>query len=238
MVPPHLRGYSRRFPKPLYEEPVRVRDIYTACFCPTKLYLERFLGVVEPETDETAWGKTLHTAYAVVSELGADRRRAVEEVLERVGAKASREEVERAVEKALAFREKNPAEHEVVVEKRLSSKRLGVVGIVDLVEGSVPVEVKARGRATQPDLVQLAWYALLLEEEARKPVDVAYLDLLAAQKRVKVWVGKSLRKKAVELRNLAQQMLHSPFSNPPKNPKSCSACGLARECRLITGRAT
>jgi len=117
----------------------------------------------------------------------------------------------------------------VKLEVPLESSWLGVRGRVDILEGSYPVEAKYRGKLLAADVLQLAVYALLLEEESVY-ADVGYVDLLKARRRVPVRLTSALKDRAKALIAKLKRACLEPVT--PRSPP-CRACDLRAECRLL-----
>ena len=233
-----------RAPKPPISVVVSVNDVVTCCLCPRMLYVKKVLGLVPPPTSSMARGSGVHKLYYEVS------KRFVEGLLRGLSpsevASSLMEELEGKLrsgfmssrdydlaEAIVEFRARNPPRPPLSFEVPVSSLDLGVVGVVDMVEGGVPVEVKFKVRPHLQDYVQLAWYSIMLEEQTGGVVEHGFLDLVPTR-RVKVYMSPRLRELAVELRDRAIEVLYS--STPPRRVERrlCSRCELNLECRLLS----
>ena len=126
----------------------------------------------------------------------------------------------------------------------LASTRLGVSGQIDLVVEHV---VDGEGRLTPVDYklsrrepgrhfkLQLACYALLLEEFWRQPVDEGFLYLIPARRAVRVPVTTRLRndvrRQLEEIRALVLAERMPPV--PPKQRGRCVDCEFRRFCNDV-----
>jgi CRISPR-associated protein Cas1 len=140
--------------------------------------------------------------------------------------------------------EKAEGERGERVSLDLSSSRLGLVGRVDCLKRRdgrlVPYEHKRgranRGRTGSPaawpsDELQVAAYAVLLEEHTSKPVRQGFVRYHHDEVTVRVRVGPQARK-AVETAVLRARALRRQQDRPPvtDNPYRCRACSLAPIC--------
>ncbi|MFO0808620.1 MAG: CRISPR-associated endonuclease Cas1 [Gemmataceae bacterium] len=129
---------------------------------------------------------------------------------------------------------------------RLSSDRLGLTGVLDLIEETggdlVPVEYKrsaaprdAAGRPTawDNDALQLCGQALLLEEEYGRPVTRGVLYYAGSRERVPVAIDDALRAKTLaavaRIRDLAGRDV-PPEPLPPELRHRCPVCSLVTVC--------
>jgi CRISP-associated protein Cas1 len=126
----------------------------------------------------------------------------------------------------------------------LASEKLGLQGRVDAVRTRdgllVPYEHK-RGRARQgpdgsaevwpSDALQIAAYAMLLEEEREQPLPEGRVRYHADNVTVRVPITASLRQKVLEAVDRARQ-LSTQIQRPPvtDNPSLCARCSLAPVC--------
>ena len=199
-------------------------------FCPLRAYIEG-LGLRPDRGPAVEAGAAVHRAYEMLSlklaEAGEISRSHVEEVSRETGLPLGE------VERLARFRESiGLAGRPVRVEVELESRRLGLRGRLDILEGSTPVEVKYRGGVGKEDLIQLALYAMMLEEHGTR-VEVGYIDLLREPRRVRVELGKELRSRALKALRGAKVALLEP--RPPRRGAPCAACDVRRECAVFLG---
>jgi CRISPR-associated exonuclease Cas4 len=196
------------------EIPLAVSDVRQWTFCPRVLWHRRVMPHRVHETAKMALGRDAQTALE-----GLEKRR----MARRYGLEA-------------AERRFN-----VVV----ASRRLGVRGICDAVlevPASVgaqrrlyPVEVKrTEGGASAHHVVQLAGYAVLLEEQERLgegTVDRGFLVLLPEGRLVPVELGKNPRAAFVRaLADIRAMVVHERFPEPTKHRGFCPQCEYVRFC--------
>jgi len=110
-------------------------------------------------------------------------------------------------------------------EVMFSARALGVSGgKVDVVENEIPLEIKT-GRAPEqgisPDhVLQLVWYALLIEHHTESKVDYAQVYYTKIQQRRVLSVDKEKRLWALRVRDVALRVFKRP--EPPRT--SCYWC--------------
>lgn len=129
-------------------------------------------------------------------------------------------------------------------EFSVSSKKLGVRGKVDLVEVYPttlrPVELKSgpvphRG-VWHEQRIQVAAYALLLEERFGTPVTRGAVRYLESGEQREVPVNPFLKQEVIQLLDRITKTLKTP-AVPPQitNLKKCAACGLRDPCYRMAG---
>jgi CRISPR-associated exonuclease Cas4 len=118
----------------------------------------------------------------------------------------------------------------------LSSKDLGLSGRLDLLlrhEAAVyPVEVRfTQGPARLNHKLQLAGYAMLLEECYRSPVPHGYIVRLPDDTVEKVAIDASLRRLTLRTLQAVQLTLeHERMPPPASQPARCRDCEYSRFC--------
>lgn len=135
----------------------------------------------------------------------------------------------------------------------LQSDELGIFGKVDCVRSEngawIPFEYKKghskrykgdESEAWPPDIIQVAAYALLLEEHFDKKIFEGRIYYAADHKTVKISINEELRLKVKQAIEKARD-LRKTIERPPiaQNERLCSRCSLAPVClpeeeRLIT----
>jgi len=219
-----LRGYDReawfecgRF--------LSVSLVSSFVFCPFKVFLVAGLGLREDVYGPPMVGKVVHEFYGELCRVlatGGD----VGPVLKRFG-----DLDEGFKSRVYEFRVSTPfAGYPVKVEHALSSPRLSLKGVVDLLEGWVPVEVKFRDRVLESDRIQLALYALLIEDIYGVDVDYGFIDLLAVPRRVRVEISDGLRRRALKFRDKVFEVRVE--GSLEKRRSSCRYCGFRDFCKL------
>lgn len=127
-------------------------------------------------------------------------------------------------------------------EVYLRSEGLHMHGKIDIVEKTgdviVPVERKHGSRYYENDLVQLAAYALLLEEYLGERVPIGYLYLYETNARHPIEITDLLREKVMktveEIRSMRVDEI-PPFADNPNKCRKCSAVTycMPYEARLL-----
>lgn len=190
-------------PLPILNPPLRVMSLHALLYCPRLFYLEE-VEEIHVADDRVYAGRELHESLATDTD-------------DDVG----------------------PVE---TIE--LLSQSLGLLGKVDAVrrrDGKlVPYEHK-RGRcrrdtdnqptAWETDRVQIAAYAMMLEESIGEPIAEARVRYHADGVTVRVQVNDALRNQVREAINLARSLQQS-IERPPvaDNEKLCRRCSLAPVC--------
>ncbi len=189
--------------------PLAVSDVRQWTFCPRVLWHRRMMPHRVRETPKMA--------------LGRDAEAALERLEQRRGAR--RYDLEGAARR---------------FDVALASDRLGVRGVCDLVldakSGAAhPVEVKrTQGGASAHHAVQLAGYAMLLEEQEARPagsVSRGFLLLLPEDRVVAVALDAELRR-AFEraLTGIREMLATERFPGPTKHRTFCPQCEYVRFC--------
>jgi len=119
-----------------------------------------------------------------------------------------------------------------LTEFKLVSPELGLKGRIDRVQFSeeiIPYEIKTRNGIFESDKLQLAGYALLLENEFNKSVNKGVIETLSETHEVKL--TQDLKNKVLEIAEQIRQMLNS--GKPEKflsNFKKCKSCSINKQC--------
>jgi CRISPR-associated protein Cas4 len=131
-------------------------------------------------------------------------------------------------------------------EFSVSSPELGLRGKIDLLEvyptGILPVELKS-GQAPRQGVwreqrIQVAAYALLLEQRFRTAVPAAALRYLEGGEERRVPVNPFLKDEVLRLLETVGKTLASPAVPPQlENLRKCAACGLRDPCYRMAGHA-
>jgi CRISPR-associated exonuclease Cas4 len=125
-------------------------------------------------------------------------------------------------------------------EVYVKSDRLHLHGRVDLVEQdngvTVPVERKRGTSYYENDLVQLAAYAMLLEEHLGERITTGYLYLYGTNTRHPVEITDSLRLKVVETVDAIRSMHVSSIPGFCDNPRKCAKCSVFVYCMPYEAR--
>ncbi|MFH1249258.1 MAG: CRISPR-associated protein Cas4 [archaeon] len=130
-----------------------------------------------------------------------------------------------------------------ITEMRVKSAKLNLAGRIDRVsiikqekgEIYVPFEIKT-GNASQPyesDIIQLASYALLIEETFNVSVEYGYVEY--SDNQLKIDITKSLKDAVVEIVENIRKINESKIPPINENPHKCRSCSLKEECFSIKG---
>lgn len=124
-------------------------------------------------------------------------------------------------------------------EVYLKSERLGLHGRIDLIDmrnGAVPVERKRGYAYYENDLVQLAAYAMLLEEYLSEPVPRGYLYLYGTNERHPIEITEGLRRKVVDTVADIRAMRIDGIPMFCENPRKCGKCSVVGYCMPYEAR--
>lgn len=188
--------------------PFKVTDLKQWAYCPRILYYELCLPDVRPVTAKMAIG-----AEAGQAEEGREERRSL-----------------RAYGLSAGEREFNV---------RLSSEQLGLRGEADMVittpDGEViPVDYKFSKMAGPHFKLQLAAYALLLEEARQCKVSRGYLYYIPLRVAEQVPMDKRLRKQlSAALAEMRQVLQSEKMPAPASTLRKCVACEFRRFCNDV-----
>lgn len=121
----------------------------------------------------------------------------------------------------------------------LRCEALGVSGIVDEVvigpNGPVPIDVKmAEGGAVMGHKVQLAVYAMALEEQTGRPVSRGFIHLVPRGRVVPIEVDQRLRAMTTDLvRRIRDLIAAQAFPPPADRAAKCDGCELRCFCNDV-----
>lgn len=121
----------------------------------------------------------------------------------------------------------------------LRCQTLGVTGIVDEVidapSGPIPVDIKWTSTGVAfGHRVQLAVYALALEEQTGRSVPFGFIHLVPGRKVMKVTVDEHLRSAARDLTRRVREMVKdAAFPAPADRVAKCTACELRFFCNDV-----
>ena len=125
-------------------------------------------------------------------------------------------------------------------EVYVKSDRLHLQGRVDLVEEGdgviTPVERKRGNTFYDNDLIQLAAYAMLLEEHLGERVTVGYLYLYGTNSRHQIAITESLREKVLDTVGAIQAMHVNSIPGFCDNPRKCAKCSVVVYCMPYEAR--
>lgn len=184
-----------------------VTDLKQFAYCARVVFYERCLPHVRPRTYKMDAGRDAHEV-----------------------------ESRRAARRTLA--QYDQSEGKRVFDLRLASASLRLTGILDeavfCADGAVfPVDYKLARQVSAHYRLQLASYALLLEETGAK-VDKGFIYLIPKREMVAVSMTAKLRD---QVRLLLEQMLamveREKMPEPAPNPNFCAACEFRRFCNDV-----
>jgi CRISPR-associated exonuclease Cas4 len=187
-----------------------VTDLKQYCYCPRISYYERCLPDFRPRTYKMEAGKEAHAL---------ERKRAARRSLRGYGLENGRRHF----------------------EVSLTSARLGLTGKVDEVvevfepeHRLIPVDYKLARRVSRHHRLQLAAYALLLEEGDSPPVTTGYIYLIPSRKLEEVPISLALRAELDQalaaIRHITEREWMPP---PPHSRRPCQNCEFRRACNDI-----
>lgn len=126
-----------------------------------------------------------------------------------------------------------------LTELRIESEKLGLKGIIDKIEVRdnkfIPFELKT-GRLPKTLVweghrIQVAVYALLLEEKFMVPVNEAIVDYVEHSEKRKVMIDQETREMVFDLIIKVNALLESKEIPPiVENRNKCKACSLKEKC--------
>lgn len=144
-----------------------------------------------------------------------------------------------ALERRRGFRAYGMKEGERLFGVRLCSKRLGLSGKLDLLirtpEACYPVDFKdTEGRPRQNHRVQLAAYALLVEEAFRVPVPQGFLYLVPRKEVVAVPMAEAEREEVVRILGEIRKIISRELMPDPTPVRArCETCEYQNYCADI-----
>lgn len=117
-----------------------------------------------------------------------------------------------------------------LTEFKIESFNLGLRGRVDRIkfEDSIsPIERKSREKIYESDKIQLAGYALLLQEEFGKPVNEGIIEIMGKQE--PVLLDENLKNKVLEIADKIRN-LQEDNAFTPSNFQKCENCEFKQDC--------
>ncbi|MDX1993571.1 MAG: CRISPR-associated protein Cas4 [bacterium] len=121
---------------------------------------------------------------------------------------------------------------------RILSAKLSLSGLVDEVviapEEAIVVDYKMADWAGDNHLIQLAAYALLVEEAFRLPVRRGFIYLMKARQFEEVAIDEALRNSVLETLQNIQRIRYYEYMPPPVEAKNkCLSCEFRRFCNDV-----
>lgn len=160
-----------------------------------------------------------------------------------VGTQHHQEEEEREIRRSL--RNYHVMEGERLFHYAVTSEKLGLTGLIDMViihpslsaqdKHVVPVEYKYSTQKTGLHIqLQLAAYALLLEEAFQVPVERAFVYAIPRKKAEELVITPALRKKVGKILDAMRQMLFTEkMPEPTRAYRRCPTCEFRRFCNDV-----
>ncbi len=116
-----------------------------------------------------------------------------------------------------------------ITELSISSEKLGIKGRVDRIEVAeeiIPYELKTRNEIYEQDKLQLASYALLLEEEFGKPINLGVVEVLG--KSQKIQITPELKGEVLRIADIIRNFKEIP--EMPSSFSKCNNCRIKEDC--------
>lgn len=185
-----------------------VTDLKQFAYCARVVFYERCLPHVRPRTYKMDAGRDAHEA---------EQQRAARRTLTRY----------------------DVSEGKRVFNVRLSSAPLRLTGILDEVvycaDGTLfPVDYKLAKQVSAHYRLQLASYALLLEEAEATKVDQGFVYLIPKREMVPVRITEKLRAQVLALLEQMTVMVdREQMPDPASNANLCAACEFRRFCNDV-----
>ena len=127
----------------------------------------------------------------------------------------------------------------IISELKIESDTLQLKGIIDKIEiyteRYVPIELKT-GKAPKEGLwpghkIQIAAYALMLEEKYQKPVKEAFVHYLDSKEKRHIAINPFMKEEIISLVNEIQELLEKKsLPNFCQNRNKCVNCGAKETC--------
>ncbi|MBW2965557.1 CRISPR-associated protein Cas4 [Candidatus Woesearchaeota archaeon] len=124
-------------------------------------------------------------------------------------------------------------------EIKIQSDELELTGIIDRIEeyqtGSVPIELKTGSMPKQGvwpgHRIQIAAYALLLEEKFKQPIKEGFVHYLDQNEKRHIAINPFLKQEVKELKEKVRLLLNTPeLPKINENSNKCKVCGLKDQC--------
>lgn len=185
-----------------------VTDLKQFSYCARVVFFERCLPHVRPRTYKMDAGRDAHEA-----------------------------EQRRAARRTLAQYDKINGTR--VFDLRLSSALLRLTGILDEAvfcadDTTFPVDYKLAKQVSTHHRLQLASYALLLEETKETQIDKGFVYLIPKREMVPVLITEKLRTCVISaLEEMVAIVEHERMPDPAANRNFCAACEFRRFCNDV-----
>lgn len=184
-----------------------VTDLKQYAYCPRIVFYERCVPDFRPRTYKMDAGRMAHEHEC---------KRAARRTLQKYGLESG----------------------ERHFEVMLQSTKLGLVGKIDEViltdyptRSAYPVDYKMARQVSPHYRLQLAAYALLLEEAYLVNVSHGYIYLIPTRRVETVAIGEDLRREIGETMETIRRITDTEFlPPPPRNRRRCQTCEFRRAC--------
>lgn len=185
-----------------------VTDLKQWAYCPRVVFYERCLPHIRPRTFKMEMGKEAHEA-----------------------------ESKRALRRDLTRFEAGGADRafDVVVK----SPQLGLVGMIDETVRTpsgecFPIDYKLAKKVSPNHRVQLAAYAMMLEEAWGQPINRGFIYLIPLRKMIEVPLDEALRNSLLQqLQTMHTMITQERMPLPTKHPEMCLGCEFRRFCNDV-----
>jgi CRISPR-associated exonuclease Cas4 len=187
---------------------LRASDLRQFLYCPRVVYFSHVVPIARVETFKMKAGRQAELQHARLERRRSLRRYGLED-----------------------------GERQYSVALRCDT--LGVSGIVDEVvygpQAPVPIDVKmTEGGAAMGHKVQLAVYAMALEEQAGCPVARGFIHLVPKNRVVAIPIDERLRAITVDIaRRIRLLIATEAFPSPADRPAKCDGCELRCFCNDV-----
>lgn len=210
-IPPHRQAYLGALRHKCYEQLGNLEKSPQLKNLPKKEIEAQIKGAME--TTVRAQESTLLSAGYTLEEAKKEVERAFKQKIKQAAQKIS----------------SNIPLPKTISEKSLKSEKLGVRGRVDKIvfaESTYPVEFKGWSERLERDSIQLAGYALLIEENYRTQVNKGIIEYLCRD--VEVQIAHEMRSKFLECKRTAEaiKLGFVPSCNCSGCTKDCSYRGI------------
>lgn len=187
--------------------PLKVGDVRQWTYCPRVVYWRELVPLSVPETHKMRAGREEESRLAALEERRGLRRYGV-------------------------------AGGQRRFDVWLSSRSLGLAGIVDMIidtpSGPIPVDYKMVRMFGEHQRLQLAGYALMLEELCEGSVPRGFLYSIDREEVEVVELGPERRKKFLDALAAIREMLKSErMPDPTPHPSKCEECEYRRFCNDV-----
>jgi len=265
---------------------ISVTMLSSYLYCKRKLFLERVLGLFEPDKETVVKGSIRHETYDEINKIEEEIVKSIKEgikfkeirdkyihtyaellrevikknkkrlnnvnlnsleAFKNIFPRFVRESESRAINiynfmskyKVYGKELWEKLTPKIISEFKIKSDDLLLSGIIDQIEeyeeGFVPIELKT-GKMPKEGVwpghrIQIAAYALLLEEISKTKIKEGFVHYLDSDERRQVVINPFLKEEVKELRKKVLEMLN--FGEIPGycgNERKCAVCGLKKEC--------